>query len=119
MPAPWPPPSSAPSLAARPLLWPAMILFGALAGAAWALLAAFLRTRFKVDDVVTTLLLNFVLLYGMSALLERAVEEPAQRLSHLAADPGRSRIPILSPAPSSCISACCWRCSPFPSSGSS
>jgi simple sugar transport system permease protein len=46
-----------------------MILCGALAGMAWAMVPAVLRIRFKVDDVVTTLLLNFVLLYGMSALL--------------------------------------------------
>ncbi len=58
------------------LLWPAMILFGAIAGAAWALLPAFLRTRFKVDDVVTTLLLNFILLYGLSALLDGPWKNP-------------------------------------------
>lgn len=52
-----------------PTLWVLMILCGALAGMAWAMVPAVLRIRFKVDDVVTTLLLNFVLLYGMSALL--------------------------------------------------
>jgi ABC-type uncharacterized transport system permease subunit len=57
-------------------LWPLMILGGALAGAAWALVPAFLRTRFKVDDVVTTLLLNFILLYGMSALLDGPWKNP-------------------------------------------
>ena len=35
-------------------LEPLMILCGAAAGAAWALLPAYLRTRYKVDDVVTT-----------------------------------------------------------------
>jgi len=58
------------------VLWPAMLLFGAGAGAAWALLPAFLRTRFKVDDVVTTLLLNFILLYGLSALLDGPWKNP-------------------------------------------
>ncbi len=58
------------------LLWPAMILFGALAGAAWALLPAYLRTRFRVDDVVTTLLLNFIFLYGLSALLDGPWKNP-------------------------------------------
>ena len=57
-------------------LWPLMIVCGALAGAAWALVPAILRTRFKVDDVVTTLLLNFVLLYGMSALLTGPWKNP-------------------------------------------
>ena len=58
------------------LLWPAMILSGGLAGTAWALLPAWLRTRFKVDDVVTTLLLNFILLYGVSALLNGPWKNP-------------------------------------------
>lgn len=52
------------------LLIPGMILGGAIAGALWALLPAVLRTRFRVDDVVTTLLLNFILLYIMGALLD-------------------------------------------------
>jgi len=58
------------------LVWPAMIVGGAAAGAAWALLPAGLRIRFKVDDVVTTLLLNFILLYGMSALLDGPWKNP-------------------------------------------
>lgn len=64
-----------PGLAAG-ALWPLMLVAGALAGAAWALLPALLRTRFKVDDVVTTLLLNFILLYGMSALLDGPWKNP-------------------------------------------
>jgi simple sugar transport system permease protein len=53
-----------------------MILGGAVAGALWALLPAVLRTRFKVDDVVTTLLLNFILLYLMGALLDGPWKDP-------------------------------------------
>lgn len=55
---------------------PLMILCGAAAGAVWALLPAILRTRFKVDDVVTTLLLNFVIFYGMTALLDGPWKDP-------------------------------------------
>ena len=57
-------------------LEPLMILCGAAAGAAWALLPAYLRTRYKVDDVVTTLLLNFVMFYGMTALLDGPWKDP-------------------------------------------
>jgi simple sugar transport system permease protein len=53
-----------------------MILCGAAAGAAWALLPAVLRTRYKVDDVVTTLLLNFVMFYAMTALLDGPWKDP-------------------------------------------
>ena len=57
-------------------LVPLMIIFSAVCGAFWALLPAVLRTRFKVDDVVTTLLLNFVIFYIMTALLDGPWKDP-------------------------------------------
>ena len=57
-------------------LIPLMIGGGALAGAVWALVPAVLKTRYKVDDVVTTLLLNFVFFYGMMALLDGPWKDP-------------------------------------------
>jgi simple sugar transport system permease protein len=57
-------------------LWPLMLAAGAVAGALWAMLPAALRTQFKVDDVVTTLLLNFILLYAISALLDGPWKNP-------------------------------------------
>ncbi|MFO1171349.1 MAG: ABC transporter permease [Hyphomicrobiaceae bacterium] len=50
-------------------LIPLMIVLGAAAGTLGALLPAFLKSRFKVDDVVGTLMLNFIILYVMLALL--------------------------------------------------
>jgi simple sugar transport system permease protein len=50
-------------------LVPLMIAGGAAAGGVWASLPALLKVRFKVDDVVATLMLNFVMFYGMMALL--------------------------------------------------
>ncbi len=57
-------------------LIPLMILGGAIAGAIWAAIPAFLKTKYKVDDVVTTLLLNFVINYGMMALLNGPWKDP-------------------------------------------
>jgi simple sugar transport system permease protein len=57
-------------------LVPGMILAGGLAGAFWAAVPGFLKTRFKVDDVVTTLLLNFIIFYGMMALLDGPWKDP-------------------------------------------
>lgn len=57
-------------------LVPGMIVGGAVAGALWALIPAVLKTRFKVDDVVTTLLLNFVIFYAMMALLDGPWKDP-------------------------------------------
>ena len=57
-------------------LCPTMILAGAAAGALWAMVPAVLKTRFKVDDVVTSLLLNFIIFYGMMALLDGPWKDP-------------------------------------------
>ncbi|HSS66187.1 MAG TPA: ABC transporter permease [Gammaproteobacteria bacterium] len=55
-------------LPAWPLV-PLMMLGGAVAGGLWASVPALLKVRFQVDDVVATLMLNFVMFYGMMALL--------------------------------------------------
>jgi general nucleoside transport system permease protein len=57
-------------------LVPGMILAGALAGAATAALPAVLRMRLKVDDVVATLMLNFVIFYTMMALVDGSWQDP-------------------------------------------
>ncbi|MCK4515641.1 MAG: ABC transporter permease, partial [Spirochaetaceae bacterium] len=51
------------------ILLPAIMIGGFLAGGAWAAVPALLKTKLKVDDVVSTLLLNFVMLHIMGALL--------------------------------------------------
>ena len=57
-------------------LVPLMILGGALAGGLWAALPALLKVRLKVDDVVATLMLNFVMLYTMMALVDGPWKDP-------------------------------------------
>lgn len=55
---------------------PVMLLGGFVAGAAWALVPALLRVRLAVDEVVTTLLLNSVMAYIVSALLNGPWRDP-------------------------------------------
>lgn len=57
-------------------LVPLMIICGMAAGGLWAAIPAFLKARYKVDDVVTTLLLNFIVFYGMMALLDGPWKDP-------------------------------------------
>ncbi len=57
-------------------LLPGMILGGAAAGAVAALVPALLRLRLKVDDVVASLMLNFVIYYAMLALLDGPWKDP-------------------------------------------
>lgn len=58
------------------LLQPLMLLAAALAGAVFLLGPALMKARLGVDEVVTTLLLNFVVLLGVSWLLDGAMKDP-------------------------------------------
>jgi simple sugar transport system permease protein len=55
---------------------PVMMLGGFLFGLAWALPPALLKIKLAVDEVVTTLLLNSVMLYIVSALLNGPWRDP-------------------------------------------
>ncbi|MDF3383253.1 MULTISPECIES: ABC transporter permease [Sulfitobacter] len=57
-------------------LLPTIALAAMLAGAVVLLMPTFLKTRFGVDEVVTTLLLNFVVLLWVSMLLEGPLKDP-------------------------------------------
>jgi simple sugar transport system permease protein len=58
------------------LLLPLVLLGGALAGAALMLGPTILKTRLGVDEVVTTLLLNFVVLLFVGMMLEGPLQDP-------------------------------------------
>lgn len=61
---------------APPVAVSIMLLVGFIGGAAWALLPALLKVYAKVDEVVTTLLLNSVMLLLVSALLNGPWRDP-------------------------------------------
>lgn len=64
-----------PSLSA-PMLIPCMLLGAALAGAALAAVPAALKLKLGVDEVVGTLMLNFIVMYVMMALLSGIWKDP-------------------------------------------
>jgi ABC-type uncharacterized transport system permease subunit len=57
-------------------LAPLMIIGGAIAGGLWASVPATLKVRYQVDDVVATLMLNFVIFFAMMALLDGPWKDP-------------------------------------------
>src|SRR5690606_33550708 len=59
-----------------PLLIPVLMLAGAFAGALLLLGPVALRLRFGVDEVVTTLLLNFVAVLFVSMMIEGPLKDP-------------------------------------------
>ena len=58
------------------LLFPLMMAAAALAGALLLLGPALMKGRLGVDEVVTTLLLNFIVLLGVSAMLDGPMKDP-------------------------------------------
>ncbi|MGR3492822.1 MAG: ABC transporter permease [Shimia sp.] len=67
-----------PALAGAPALLMifACLVVGALAGAALLLLPVTLKLRFGVDEVVTTLLLNFIVILFVSMMIEGPLKDP-------------------------------------------
>jgi simple sugar transport system permease protein len=77
------------------------LLMGALAGAAWAAIAAVLRRKFGVLEVISTIMLNFVALHLVSALVRGPLQEPTHAYPqttsvpasmHLGRIPGAGRL---------------------------
>ena len=58
------------------ILLPAIIVLGCAAGAVGMAVPAYLKTRFGADEVVTTLLLNFVILIFLQMMLEGPLKDP-------------------------------------------
>ncbi|PLP96555.1 ABC transporter permease [Cupriavidus pauculus] len=70
--------AAAPWAASLPtgVLFGLMVAAGMLAGALLLLLPALLKLRHGVDEVVTTLLLNFIVLLGVSMMLDGPMKDP-------------------------------------------
>lgn len=58
------------------LALPAVILTGALAGALWAALAAWLRTHFNANEILTTIMLNYIALNLLLFCVHGPLKDP-------------------------------------------
>ncbi len=81
--------------AAPGLLLPALLLASAVAGGLWAVVPGLLKARFRVDDVVTTLLLNYVMLYLVSALVDGPWRDPVSQWPQSPDIAEAAQLPIL------------------------
>ena len=61
------------------LLLPLLLAASIAAGGLWALFPGLLKARLRVDDVVTTLLMNYVMLYLVSALVDGPWRDPVSQ----------------------------------------
>lgn len=74
------------------------LLVGACAGAAWAGVAAVLRERFRVLEVISTILLNFVALDLVGYLVRGPLQEPQHIYPQSATIAMAARLPRILPA---------------------
>jgi len=76
---------------------PLALLAGALAGAAWVLIPALLRVGFRIDEVVTTLLLNPVALLLVQGLLNGPWRNPENQFPESQHIGAGYRFPVVIP----------------------
>ena len=79
----------------RFLALPLVMLAGALAGAAWAMIAGVLRVRFHVLEVISTIMLNFVAVHLVSFLVRGPLQEPTRVFPQTPSLPVVARLPRL------------------------
>src|ERR1043165_2881242 len=73
------------------------LLAGSVAGAAWAGIAAWLRSRFQVLEVISTIMLNFVALQLVSYLVHGPLGDPRGIYPQSPAIAASARLPQLAP----------------------
>lgn len=75
----------------------AALAAGVAAGALWAGVAAWLRRRYGVLEVISTIMLNFVALHAAGYLVRGPLQEPTRAYPQSAALPSGARLPLLVP----------------------
>jgi simple sugar transport system permease protein len=83
------------SEALGPLTLLGELLAGGIAGAAWAGIAAWLRSRFRVLEVISTIMLNFTALHGVGYLVRGPLQEPLRIYPQSDALPEIAQMPRL------------------------
>ncbi len=58
---------------------PVAILAGALAGALWGFIPGLLKARFKVHEVIVTIMMNYIALYTANAIIRAYLFVPGER----------------------------------------
>ncbi|HVX40513.1 MAG TPA: ABC transporter permease [Gemmatimonadaceae bacterium] len=77
------------------LVIPAALVAGCVAGAFWAWIAAVLRSRFHVLEVISTIMLNFVATFLVSYLVRGPLQEPTHVYPQTAPIPTAAELPRL------------------------
>ena len=93
--------ATAVTLKLNAVLGPATVIVaacaGAFAGAFWAAIAAELRRRFHVLEIISTIMLNFIAVHLVSYLVRGPLQEPTRIYPQTETFPAFARLPILVP----------------------
>jgi len=73
------------------------LIAGAIAGAAWAWIAAELKRRFHVLEIISTIMLNFIAIHLVSYLVRGPLQEPTRIYPQTSTFTPAGRLPILLP----------------------
>ena len=76
---------------------PVALVGSALAGAMWAGIAAELRRRFHVLEIISTIMLNFIAIHFVSFLVRGPLQEPTRVYPQTEALSAVARLPVLIP----------------------
>lgn len=79
------------------ILLPVELLAGVAAGAVWAGIAAVLKRNFGVLEVISTLMLNFVAVQGVSYLVRGPLQEPSHVYPQTSMIVAAARLPTVVP----------------------
>jgi ABC-type uncharacterized transport system permease subunit len=90
-----------PATMSRPLLLTLMMVLGTLGGVAWAIIPALLKAYWNVNEVIVTLLLNYVALYILGFFIFGTWRDPVSHGFPLSKGfPLNAQLPRILPAPS-------------------
>jgi len=76
---------------------PLVLAGGFVAGGIWGVIPGILKVKYNANDIVTTLLSNYIIIYLLEALLEGAWRDPQSGWPHSPLINDSARFPILIP----------------------
>lgn len=80
------------------VLLPLSIVLGMLAGAIWAGIAGWLKARFNSSEVITTIMLNYIVLYATDYLIRNVMTNPPADVTAKISESASLRLPFLTEA---------------------
>ena len=79
------------------IVLPLAVLAGFAGGALWAGIAGILKVRLGIDEVINTIMLNYIAILGVNWLIHGPLKDPAAGFPRTAMIPINAQLPILIP----------------------